>query len=188
MLPLVEFDEITAVVVSALAWVALGVGVGYATHRLPQDRLGSDGRLTRLGAFEKDGRWYRRRLRIHRWKDRLPEAGGLFAGGVSKRRLPGHTRADLERFVIETRRAELTHWVLLLAAPLFFLWNPPWLGFVMVGYAVVANVPCLVVQRYNRSRLLRMLARPTIHRAAEPPPQRTSTHRLTPTAPTTPGA
>jgi glycosyl-4,4'-diaponeurosporenoate acyltransferase len=188
MLPLVELDGITAVVSSALAWATLGIAVGYATHRLPVDRLSADGWFTRLAAFEQDGRWYRRRLHINRWKDRLPEAGGVFAGGVSKRTLPGHTHADLERFVIETRRAELTHWVLLLVAPLFFLWNPPWLGFVMVGYALVANVPCLVVQRYNRSRLLRMLARPAAHRDAEPPRQRSSTDRLTPTAPSTPEA
>jgi glycosyl-4,4'-diaponeurosporenoate acyltransferase len=29
----------------------------------------------------------------------------------------------------------------------------------MVGYAVVANAPCLIVQRYNRGRLERILAR-----------------------------
>jgi hypothetical protein len=30
----------------------------------------------------------------------------------------------------------------------------------MVAYAVVANVPCLVVQRFNRGRILRILGRP----------------------------
>ena len=29
----------------------------------------------------------------------------------------------------------------------------------MVAYAVVANVPCLVIQRYNRARVLRILDR-----------------------------
>ncbi|MGZ8762879.1 MAG: glycosyl-4,4'-diaponeurosporenoate acyltransferase CrtO family protein [Acidimicrobiia bacterium] len=29
----------------------------------------------------------------------------------------------------------------------------------MVAYAFVANIPCLLVQRYNRVRLLRVLAR-----------------------------
>lgn len=47
------------------------------------------------------------------------------------------------------------------AAPFFFLWNPVALGAAMVVYALVANAPCLLVQRYNRARLLRLLGRGT---------------------------
>ena len=32
----------------------------------------------------------------------------------------------------------------------------------MLGYAVVANVPCILVQRYNRARLVRLLSRPSV--------------------------
>ena len=32
-----------------------------------------------------------------------------------------------------------------------------WLGALMVVYALVANVPCLLIQRYNRARLERVL-------------------------------
>jgi glycosyl-4,4'-diaponeurosporenoate acyltransferase len=147
------------VVVDCVAWAGAGVGFGYLAHRIPLERLSHDGALTRLRPIEGDGRWYEQRWRIRSWKDRLPEAGSFFAGGFSKRSLRTGRRANLERFVAETRRAERTHWSLLAVAPLFFVWNPWWLGFVMVGYALVANVPCLVVQRYNRARLLRVLAR-----------------------------
>jgi glycosyl-4,4'-diaponeurosporenoate acyltransferase len=49
--------------------------------------------------------------------------------------------------------------VLLAVSPLFLLWNPWWLGLVMIAYAVVANGPCILIQRYNRGRLVRVLAR-----------------------------
>jgi glycosyl-4,4'-diaponeurosporenoate acyltransferase len=75
-------------------------------------------------------------------------------------------RAYLERFAVETRRAELTHWLILAASPWFFLWNPWWLGLAMVGYGIIANVPCLAIQRYNRARLLRMIPRPFAARTA----------------------
>jgi len=159
VLPLIELSDGVAVAVSVVAWLVLGFAVGYGAHRLALSRLDHDGRLTRLASFEQDGRWYERRLRIRRWKDRLPEAGGLFAGGFSQRALRDRRRDTLERFVAETRRAELTHWVLLFMAPLFFLWNPAWLAAAMVLYALAANVPCLLVQRYNRARLLRILRR-----------------------------
>ena len=42
---------------------------------------------------------------------------------------------------------------------MFVLWNPPVLLAAMAGYAVVANAPCIAVQRFNRARILRVLRR-----------------------------
>lgn len=155
----VELSDRWAVAVDIAVWIVVGVGVGYAFHRRPVSAFAVDGRLTRLRGFEADGTWYERRLAIKRWKDRLPEAGALFSGGFSKRDLRGRDAALFDRFVVETRRAELTHWWVLAAAPFFVLWNPPWLAGVMAGYAVAANGPCLLTQRYNRARLLRVSRR-----------------------------
>jgi glycosyl-4,4'-diaponeurosporenoate acyltransferase len=149
--------------IDVVAWAVISTGAGYLAHRLPARWLGRDRFPFRLLALERDGRWYERRWHIKLWKDRLPEAGALFRGGFSKRAVRERDAAHLARFVIETRRAELTHWLILAAAPFFFLWNPWWLGVVMVVYAVVADVPCLAVQRYNRARLYRVLARSSIH-------------------------
>jgi glycosyl-4,4'-diaponeurosporenoate acyltransferase len=140
----------------AALWALWSTVCGYAGHRLSTATLARDGPL-RLRPVERDGRVYERVLRIKAWKDALPEAGSLFRGGFSKRRLTRHDRAYLERFRLETRRAELTHWAILLLAPVFFAWNPWWLAIAMLGYGLVANVPCILVQRYNRSRLERLL-------------------------------
>jgi glycosyl-4,4'-diaponeurosporenoate acyltransferase len=70
----------------------------------------------------------------------------------------------LSRFAAETRRAELVHWCVLALTPFFVLWNPVGLFLAMVAYGVIANVPCIAIQRYNRSRIVRALA----WRAARP--------------------
>jgi glycosyl-4,4'-diaponeurosporenoate acyltransferase len=155
---LIELTKGWTVVVDVVAWAVLSTATGYLTHRAPVSRFASDGALTRLRPFEVDGRWYERHVAIKRWKGRLPEAGGLFPDGFSKRTLRSGSVDQLERFVVETRRAEVTHWILLAAGPFFVLWNPWGLALVMVLYAVVANLPCLVIQRYNRARLLRVVA------------------------------
>ncbi len=154
----VHLSDNVTVVVDIVAWATISTLVGYLMHRAAVDRFAADGPFTRLRAFELDGRWYERRLAIKSWKRHLPEAGGLFKDGFSKRTLRSDSVDQLERFVRETRRAESTHWVLLAAGPLFFLWNPWGLGLVMVAYGAVANLPCLVVQRYNRARLRRVVA------------------------------
>jgi glycosyl-4,4'-diaponeurosporenoate acyltransferase len=147
------------VAVDVIAWGAFHAGTGYAAHRLGDARLGREGWLLRPRPFEVGGRWYRRRLRIHRWKDRLPEAGALFAGGVSKRELPSYDRAGLELFVRETRRAELTHWWAMACGPLFVLWNPPLAAGLLIAYGVGINLPFIAIQRYNRFRVQAILER-----------------------------
>jgi glycosyl-4,4'-diaponeurosporenoate acyltransferase len=146
-------------VVDVLAWGFFHAATGYAAHRLGDHRLAQDGPLLRRRSFEAGGRWYRRRLRIHRWKDRLPEAGALFDGGVSKRELPGLDADGLRTFVRETRRAELTHWWAMSCSPLFLLWNPPLPAALLVTYGVLVNVPFIAIQRYNRFRTLPLLER-----------------------------
>jgi glycosyl-4,4'-diaponeurosporenoate acyltransferase len=137
---------------NVLAWAVVHAGTGYAAHRAPERWLQEDGWLLRVRRGE---RRLHRVLGVRRWKDRLPDAGALFAGGISKRHLP----ATLETFVRETRRAELAHWWALAAVPVFALWNPPIGVVLMVAYGVAANCPCILIQRYNRARTGRILER-----------------------------
>ena len=146
------------VLVDVAAWFLIHSVTGYAAHRLPLRRLQRDGWLLRLRAFEQGGRLYER-LGIRRWKDRLPEAGGVFRGGMSKRQLPTEAEGGLARFAAETRRAELGHWAAMAGGPLFVLWNPPAIAAVMVLYGVAANAPFIAIQRYNRARVARVLGR-----------------------------
>lgn len=147
------------VLVDVAAWGAIHAGTGYAAHRLSDRRLARDDRLLRTRRFEAGGRWYRRRLRIHRWKDSLPEAGDLFTGGISKRELPSYDAAGLRLFQRETRRAELAHWWCLACGPLFVLWNPPVAAGLLVAYGVLVNLPFIAIQRYNRARIEALLQR-----------------------------
>lgn len=146
------------VVLDVLAWGAFHSLTGYAAHRLGEARLARDGRLLRIRRFEDGGRWYRDRLRIHRWKDRLPEAGALF-GGISKRRLPAYDAEGLALFARETRRAELAHLWAMACGPLFMLWNPPLASALLIGYGVLVNMPFILIQRYNRARIQALLSR-----------------------------
>lgn len=158
MLRLVMPKALT-IVADVLAWGVFHAATGYAAHRLDESRLSRDGWLLRPRRFEAAGRWYRRSLRIHRWKDKVPEAGALFRGGVSKRRVPAYDIAGLELFVRETRRAELAHWWAMCCGPLFVLWNPPLAAGLLVGYGVVVNLPFIAIQRYNRLRTQALIER-----------------------------
>lgn len=108
--------------------------------------------------WEDDGRFYERLFFIRAWKGLLPDAASWFAGGFGKRTLAGRRPEYMQRFQRETRRGELCHWIAIAFTPVFFLWNPWWGDLIIVAYALLANLPCILVQRYNRARMLRRLS------------------------------
>lgn len=143
-------------VLIAIAWVVIEIGAGYIANKLPLRLFEHEGPLTRTRRWERDGAIYARLFRVHRWKDALPEAGAMFAGGFGKRGLRTRSRDQLDRFVAETRRAELTHWLAVVLSLTFFAWNSPVVAVWMPAIGLVGNAPFIVVQRYLRPRLARL--------------------------------
>ncbi len=145
----IDLSPVAIVVVNAAVFVVWSVAVSHwARHR----RFAADRWLYRVRRWERDGARYER-LRIRRWKDRLPNAGG------AKTSIGSRSTSDLQRFVVETRRAEWVHWVIVAIVPLFALWNPAVAMPLVLAVALGFNLPCILVQRYNRSRLQRVLLR-----------------------------
>jgi glycosyl-4,4'-diaponeurosporenoate acyltransferase len=147
-----------AVALNFVAWGIFHSLAGYLAWRTNERRFLEDNCFTRLRVWEQDGQFYTDRLLVRRWKNVLPEAGGLLPGGFSKKRLERRDDEYLHAFLCETRRAEFSHWLAMAPAPLFFLWNKWPAAALMIPYAVLVNLPFIAVQRYNRARLERVLA------------------------------
>ena len=140
-----------------VAWAAIHLGVAYAVTQVPVSLFRPGAWLYRARSWEAQGRRYEQWFRVNRWKKLLPDGAALFRRGFRKKRFVSKSPAYLRRFMLETCRGELVHWIVFAFAPVFFLWNPPHVGLVMILYAALANLPFIIVQRYNRFRLLRLL-------------------------------
>lgn len=139
------------------AWAAFQVAISWLGLHFPDRWFAKPAGIFRTRSFERDGRWYERALRIRSWKRHLPDGGGLFRRGYRKKRMPAGGEPDsIARYLLESRRAELTHILSILPCILFFLWNPPEAGWVMAGFALLQNLPCIAAQRYNRPRFERL--------------------------------
>lgn len=155
-LPLAGGSDVALVAAASAAWVGISVAVGVLGTYLPVRLLERDTVLTRIRRIEHRGRIYRR-VGVHRWKRRLPEVNGLGPGQrPSKATLGG--RAGIPALLRETRRAEYVHVAVAAAGPSFLLWLPRWLGMVMVLAGIAFNAPFVLIQRYNRARLLAVSA------------------------------
>lgn len=143
------------VALNVLGWPVIQLGLAWGWTRLPARWLKAPTALP----FERGGGFYERAFAIRRWKDRLPDGASWIGGGFAKARLQQRDAGYLERFIVETWRGELCHWCAFAFVPLFFLWNPWWGDLVIVAYALLANGPCILVQRYNRARMQEALKR-----------------------------
>jgi glycosyl-4,4'-diaponeurosporenoate acyltransferase len=151
----IELPTSWVIALNIAGWPVIQLALAWAFTRMPAPWFSP----TAACRWEQRGRFYERVLGIKSWKDRLPDAARWFSGGFAKGQLAGADTDYLRRFVCETWRGELCHWAALACAPLFFLWNPWWADVIMVSYGLIANLPCILAQRYNRLRLQRLLAR-----------------------------
>ncbi len=142
-----------------VAWFVLHMLIAFGATLLPRRLFSEKQWFFRPRAWEKGGTLYERLLNVGVWKRLLPDGSRLFRGGFRKKHMQGSDPAYLHRFVQETCRAEAAHWIVIAVAPLFFLWNPRRAGAFMIVYALAANLPCIIVQRYNRPRLMRIADR-----------------------------
>jgi glycosyl-4,4'-diaponeurosporenoate acyltransferase len=159
MMQYVSLSPPLTIFVDFCAWLFLHFLVGWIAWRMPVSIFMKDNWLYRSRGWEQGGQFYRRFLFIDRWKRFMPEAGDFFPGGFSKKRLLHRDPEYLKRFYIETRRGEFTHWLSMMPAPLFFLWNSWPVGLCMIGYALAFNLPFIAINRFNRARLTRGVMR-----------------------------
>jgi glycosyl-4,4'-diaponeurosporenoate acyltransferase len=138
-------------------WVLWFYLVGFTASKLKISFLAKDYIFTKLLSFEKDGSWFRKYLKIDKWKDRVPELGGIFGDGFQKRSIDLGTKDQLQLFIRETRRAELAHWVMTSGWIITIAFNPLWAIVFNLIFAHIVNFPCLIIQRYNRARLIKVL-------------------------------
>lgn len=155
---MISFPLFWTIVIDIVAWVFFHLAISALCLRLPLKTFQNNAFWSRIYPWEKSGALWHKLFRVKAWKGRLIDGATLFKSGYQKKTLHGKGKKDLQMFAVETKRAELTHWLSILPAPLFFLWNPALVGWLMIAYAVVFNLPFIVTQRYNRGRINKMLS------------------------------
>lgn len=144
-------------------WLGLHFGfAGLLTH-LPQalQQRWFDCRRPRFAVGAGEMRWYRR-IGLPKWKDRLPQFNSDFDKRHLRKKL---SAAYLEEFIFNTCRAEVIHMGIALLGYLSLLFcllcsdpvgNLPLFAAIATVIAV-CNLPFVMIQRYNRSRLEKLL-------------------------------
>lgn len=103
---------------------------------------------------------YEKLFLIRHWKHLLPDAAPWFKG-FPKGSLQPTDPSYLRTFILETRRGEFSHWVQTIVITAFIAWNPYPANIIIIVYAFLSNLPCILNLRYTRQRLFALLSKRT---------------------------
>ncbi len=154
---LIELPVIWTIIINIVLWFIIHMSFAYIITIISAKFINTKSWIYKQRVWEKNGKIYEEIFKIQSWKGLLPDGAALFKKGFRKKSLVSTDREYLKQFVIETCRAEFVHCLVILFSPVFFIWNPPWAGIIMIIYAILANLPCILAQRYNRIRFNKLL-------------------------------
>ena len=134
---------------------ALGVISFFLGRMFPKRLLRPEKFPFRTYAWE-DKLW--KALKIRSWQAKVPDMSKLFKRLMPAKALTQQTAQNLPLMIEETCVAELTHGLLCIAG-LFLLKLWPGAGGIILTliYILFGNLPFLLIQRYNRPRLQKLL-------------------------------
>ncbi|MEY8495037.1 glycosyl-4,4'-diaponeurosporenoate acyltransferase [Lachnospiraceae bacterium 29-91] len=108
---------------------------------------------------ESGGKIYQR-IKVHRWKESFPDMSRIFPFLMPSKRLPkAVTTTQIERMIQETCIAELVHGLLgVLGFGCILIWKSIG-GWIISALYMFGNLPYIIIQRYNRPKLVSILHR-----------------------------
>lgn len=141
-------------------WPILQLTAEFICHRLPDRFYDERNFFFQSKGFEKEGAIYDQIFHVRKWKHLLPDGGMVRKKrGFRKKRLEQTNSDHLERFILESSKAELIHWLGMFPFWVFGFFTSPNVVLYMFLYALAVNMPCIIVQRYNRPRVQHLLNR-----------------------------
>lgn len=139
--------------------VITGVMAFFLGRLLPKKWFRADSFPYRPYAFEDNGRYYER-FGVRKWQHKLPDMSRILPFMMPAKSLSGDYKKRLPRMLQETCVAELIH-TLNCFLGLYCLKLYRGIGGVIIVllYVFLFNLPYIIIQRYNRPRLMKLMKR-----------------------------
>lgn len=109
--------------------------------------------------WEKNGEFYQQMFKVKRWKKYMPEIADFINSVFSKKSIKEFDNAYIEKYLLESCRAEFAHWCIIFSSGMFLFYAGPAAFIYMFLIAILINVPFIIIQRYNRPRILHIMKR-----------------------------
>ena len=151
----------------AVYFAITGLLLFFAGRLIPPQRMEWYRFPYKLYAAEKEGNIYKK-IGIHHWQNKVPDMSKIFPKLMPPKRMVDTSKEGLLRMIQETCVAELTH-ILLCITGLYCIKLWPGAGGITLALLniILFNLPFILIQRYNRPRLVRLYQRQNEKEAQE---------------------
>lgn len=144
---------------SCIVYIAfLGIGSHFLGEALPRDKFDPEKFPYREFSWEKSGKVYSF-LRVKQWKNRVPDASRYFKDMIPKNINSCKDYESIQILILETCVAEFIHYLLCICSyGVYLIWHGS-AGFFIWELCIIGNLVFVVIQRYNRPKLIRLAKR-----------------------------
>ncbi len=129
----------------------------YLGEKMPRQLFSPESWLFKERLWERGGLIYQRLFRVKAWKTLLPEVSDFVQSIFKKKHLWTYTKDYLSVFIIESCKAELTHWLIIGSSLLISMGSSIMTTWRLFWISVALNFPYIIIQRYNRPRIIRFI-------------------------------
>lgn len=139
--PLTIFPTILLILGSMFlsSFIANALGYGKLKRLYP---------LFQTRGWEKEGQLYQKIFKVKSWKEHVPSISSF-----DKKNLSRDITGDyVEIYLLESIRAELCHTLIVAFALPILILSPNSFNISIIVWTISANIPCIIIQRYNRPR------------------------------------
>jgi glycosyl-4,4'-diaponeurosporenoate acyltransferase len=144
-------------ITNLLTFFLFSIVITLLSNRMPDGLYSSRNWILREREWEKKGEIYQQILKVKLWKKFLPELSDFAKGVFPKKTIKEFSKDYLQKFLFESRKSEVTHWCIIFSAVLFYLWNDFNSASLILAIAAVLNLPYIIIQRYNRPRIMEVV-------------------------------
>lgn len=139
----------------SLIYIALlGILSHFIGQALPRSRFDAGKFPYKPAEWEKGGKIYEK-LGIKRWKDIMPDMSRIMPDMVKKKLTSENKEQGMGALIAETCVAECVHWwLIVLSLAVLIWWRGVWAAVFLLVYNILGNLPFIIIQRYNRPRLV----------------------------------
>lgn len=110
--------------------------------------------LFKTRKWEKKGNIYQTIFHVKAWKEYIPSVGSFDKKNMERTKI---TPNFIAQFLLESLRAELCHLYAFIFALVLLLFTATRAWFFVLAYTIIFNLPCIIIQRYNRPRFERLI-------------------------------
>lgn len=144
-------------VANIVTFFLFSIIITYLSNKLPDSIYSCKSWLLKERSWEKKGMIYQHVLKVKYWKKYLPELSDFVKSVFPKREIKEFSKNYLQKFLYESCKSEVTHWCIILSSLLFYFWTEFGPASLMLAIAITINLPYIIIQRYNRPRIMELV-------------------------------